>query len=285
MKFGKFEIDVLDTGIFGLDGGAMFGVVPKNIWSKIYNAGDDLNRIPLSASPMLIRYDNKKILVDTGNGTKYNDKLVKIYNFDMEKGNLDYSLSKLGLKRDEITDVILTHLHFDHCGDSTIIENGKIIPAFANAKYYVQKEHYKWALAPTEKDRASFMKDNYEEIISNGMMEFLDGEGELFDGIKVQLTNGHTKALQMVKLESEGKSLLYCADLSPTSAHINYAYGLGYDNFPLTTLAEKKKYFNQAVEENTLLVFEHDAFCQAAYIGLGDKGLYIKEKVVITDNI
>ncbi len=281
MKFGKFEIDVLDTGIFGLDGGAMFGVVPKNIWSKLYNQGDELNRIPLAARPMLIRYEDKKILVDTGNGTKYNDKLVKIYNFDLEKGNLDYSLSKFGIKRDEITDVILTHLHFDHCGDSTIYENGKIVPAFPNAKYYVQKDHYKWSLSPTEKDRASFIKENYEEIISNGMMEFLDGEGEIFDGIKVVLSHGHTKALQMVRVESEDQSLLYCADLSPTSAHIGYAYGLGYDNFPLTTIEEKKKYFNQAAEENTLLVFEHDAFCEAAYIGLNDKGLFIKERIKI----
>ena len=281
MKFGKFEVDVLDTGLFGLDGGAMFGVVPKTIWSKLYNHGDDLNRIPLAARPMLIRYGDKKILVDTGNGTKYNEKLVQIYNFDLEKGNLDYSLSKIGISRNEITDVILTHLHFDHCGDSTIVENGKIVPAFPNAKYYVQKDHYKWALNPTEKDRASFIKDNYEEIISNGMMEFVDGEGEIFPGIKLVLSNGHTKALQMVRVESEDKSLLYCADLSPTSAHIGYAYGLGYDNFPLTTIEEKKKYFNQAAEENTLLVFEHDAFCEAAYIGLGEKGLFVKERIKI----
>ena len=142
MKLGNFEIDVLDTGVFGLDGGAMFGVVPKVLWAKGYNEGDDKNRIPLAARPMLIRWDDKNLLIDTGNGTKYNEKIAKIYDIDLQKSVIETALSPFGLKPEDITDVILTHLHFDHAGGGTVLQNGKAVPAFPNAKYYVQKEHY-----------------------------------------------------------------------------------------------------------------------------------------------
>lgn len=279
MKLGKFNIRAVETGLFALDGGAMFGVAPKNLWAKKYHPGDEQNRIPLAARPLLVEYDDKKILIDTGNGTKYNEKLVNIYGFDLEKSEIENALKPLNISRNEITDVILTHLHFDHAGGSTMVKNGELIPSFPNAKYYVQKDNYQWSKNATEKDRASFMPDNYEPIISAGMIEFLDGDGELFPGINLINLYGHTKAMQLVKLSDGDESLLFLADLAPTNAHLNYAFSMGYDNFPLTTIEERKKLFSQAYEENTILFFEHDAFLQATKLKAKDKGFEAGERI------
>lgn len=284
MQIGKFKINTIDTGIFHLDGGAMFGVVPKALWSKKYNQGDELNRIPLAARPLLIEFDNKKILVDTGNGNKRDAKFCQIYGIDNSLGDISKGLSKFGLKSDDITDVILTHLHFDHAGASTIVENGKIIPTFPNAIYYVQKEQYDWALNPTDKDRASFIKDDYSPLFDEGLLRFTCGEQELFDGISVIPVNGHTKSLQMVKIDDGNESLLYVADLAPTSAHLAYTFGLAYDNFPLTTMEEKKKIFPVAYENNTIICFEHDAFIQACRLVDTGKGFGVGEIIKISDN-
>lgn len=283
MKLGKFEIDLVDTGIFGLDGGSMFGVVPKALWSKRYHSGDTQNRIPLAARPMLIRYDDKKILVDTGNGTKHNEKFVKIYDVDLYKSSLDVALKPFGISRVDITDVILTHLHFDHAGGATMIEKGEVLPTFPNAKYFVQKQQYDWALNPAEKDQASFLQDDFVPLRDGGMLEFVEGEGSIYHGIDVIPVNGHTKSMQMVKLTDGGQSLLYMADLCPTSAHIGIPFVMGYDNYPLTTIEEKKKYFPLAYEEDWIIVFEHDAFNQAGRLMSTEKGFVLKEKVTITE--
>jgi len=280
-KLGNFELYSVDTCIFGLDGGAMFGVVPKNIWSKKYHSGDSQNRIPLAARPLLVIADDKKILIDTGNGTKYNEKLQEIYNINIEESDIEKSLKKIGFSTDEITEVILTHLHFDHSGGNTIYEDGELIPTFKNAKYYVQKSHYNWAINPTEKDRASFMQENYKPLLDNGVLEFLDGDGELFKGINLHIVNGHTKSLQMVELVSDGQKLLYLADLCPTNAHLNIAYAMAYDNFPLTTIEERKYYYQKCYEEDIILFFEHDAFIKAGKIDKTDKGYFIKQTIDI----
>lgn len=282
MQLGKFTINLLDTGLFALDGGAMFGVVPKVMWSKAYNSGDELNRIPLAARPLLIQFDNKKILVDTGNGTKLNEKIRKIYNIDNTKSAIDKPLARFGLAVGDITDVILTHLHFDHSGGAVSIIDGKLIPTFPNAKFYVQKEHLKWALNPTEKDKASFFPENYVPLVESGLLDKLDGEGELFPGISVMPLNGHTKAMQLVKISDSGENALFCADLCATSAHIPIPYGMGYDNFPLTTIEEKKRILPQAYEENWTMIFEHDAFVQAGKIISTDKGFALGEKITVT---
>ncbi|MGA2297145.1 MAG: MBL fold metallo-hydrolase [FCB group bacterium] len=282
MNIGKFQIDVLDTGIFGLDGGAMFGVVPKALWAIAYNPGDELNRIPLAARPLLIRTTDKIILVDTGNGNKMSDTFAERYGIDREKSSLELALKPFNLKPEKITDVILTHLHFDHAGGAAVIKNGEIVPTFPNAKYYVQKEHLMWAESPTDKDKASFVKNNYQSLVQNGLVETLDGPGELFPGITVMPVNGHTKAMQIVKISDGGQTLLYCADLSPTSAHVNIPFIMGYDNNPLTVIEEKKKYFAEAYEDKWILCFEHDAFVQAAYVNNTNKGFSAGEKVVIT---
>jgi len=280
LKIGKFDVKSLDTGLFALDGGAMFGVIPKNLWSKKYNQGDEFNRIPLASRPLVITFDDRKILVDSGNGTKYDEKFVEMYNIDIAKSEIRNTLTQsTGIKSDEITDVILTHLHFDHCGGSTEIVNGLAQPVFGNAKHYVQKKHLEWAKSPSVKDRASFMPENYQPLIDENVLEFTDGEGELFSGISVIPIHGHTSFMQMVKISDGGETLLYCADLAPTTAHLGIAYGMGYDNFPLTTIEEKKKYFTQAAEENWIIFFEHDAFTQAVRIENGPKGFVVKEQV------
>jgi len=277
MKIGKFQIDVIDTGLFALDGGAMFGVVPKPLWAKAYNSGDEANRIPLAAKPILIRWDDKKVLIDTGNGTKFPEKLANIYNIDLEKSNIAHSLAKLNLKPDDITDVILTHLHFDHAGGATYRLGNDIAPTFPNAKYYVQQSHYNWALNPTDKDSASFFRDDFEPLIANGMLHFTDGDGEIFPGIYVFPVFGHTQAMQLVKISGEGKTLLYLADLSPTAAHINIPYVLAYDNFPLTSIEEKKKYLQIAYEDNWMLFFEHDAFTDFGKLIQGKRGFEVEK--------
>jgi len=263
MDIGKFELKAVETTIFGFDGGAMFGVVPKAIWSRSYNIGDEQNRIPLAARPLLVSFDNKKVLIDTGNGDKFDDKLSSIYSLNRQQSNIVNALEKLSIRADDITDVILTHLHFDHSGGATSIVNGEIVPTFPNAKYYVQKKQLDWAESPTEKDRASFMSENWECLLSNSMLQLIEGDGELFPGIDIIISNGHTKNMSLVKISDNGQSLVYCADLCPTSAHVGIPFSMGYDNFPVTVMAEKKKMFPKFYEKGTLLFFEHDAYHRA----------------------
>ncbi len=282
MKLKDMEIDLLDAGKFALDGGAMFGVIPKVFWSKAYYPGDEINRIPLAARPLLIKRNDRKILVDCGNGTKLPDKLAKIYKVDKNDA-VENALKKFGLNPEDITDVILTHLHFDHAGGATTFDsNGEIVPTFPNAKYYVQKDHFAWAINPSEKDAASFMKPNYEPLKALGVLEELDGGGELFPGIRLEVLHGHTRAMQAIEIDSGGEKFFYAADLTPTSAHIPFPWIIAYDNEPLTTLEEKKRIIPKAYEENTTFIFEHDARVQAAKIRSTEKGFEAGEKVVIT---
>lgn len=273
------KITTLNAGEFALDGGAMFGVVPKVLWSRAYSEGDDKNRIPLSARVLLIRQEGKNILVDTGNGTKLPEKTKSIY--DINEININDELKKINLSSSDINYVILTHLHFDHSGGATEIINNEIVPAFPNAKYYVQKDHWDWAINPTEKDRASFINDNYVPLKNHGVIEFLDGNGEIFPGIELINVNGHTKAMQMVKIRNDDGTFLFCTDLCPTSAHLKAPFVMGYDNYPLTALEEKKKFIGMAYEENWTLIFEHDRFTVGGKVATNEKGFYVSEKVEI----
>jgi glyoxylase-like metal-dependent hydrolase (beta-lactamase superfamily II) len=294
MHCGHFTVEVLETGDFALDGGAMFGVVPRALWEKSYHAPDAQNRIPMKAAALLVRgiFDGKErvIVVDTGNGEKFSPKLAAIYNIDTSRFRLLTSLARFGVKPSEVTDVILTHLHFDHAGGATMLsERGELVPTFPNARHYVQRDHLTWAQAPTEKDRASFITENFEPLIANGMLETLDGSGELFPGISLQLFHGHTRALQGVFLQGNDESgkpsetkLFFPADLIPTSAHVPVPYIMAYDNFPMTTLDEKKDILPRLYEEQCLVIFEHDGFTQAARIQAAGRGFARGEGVVIT---
>ncbi|MGB9664399.1 MAG: MBL fold metallo-hydrolase [Ignavibacteria bacterium] len=280
MRIGKYEIVSVKSGMFRLDGGAMFGVVPKVLWNKL-NPADDLNRINLTTRSLLLVSDRRKILVDTGLGNKFDDKFKNIYAID--NFPIDEALRQKGFHQDEITDVLITHLHFDHTGGSTKFENNSVIPTFKNAKYYVQKSQFEWALNPSDKDRASFVKEDFLPIQEFNQVEFTEGNFRLDDEIEIIISNGHTPSQQHLKISDGKNTLFYCGDLIPTSAHIPFPYVMSYDLFPLTTIEEKKKILPQAYEEKWILFFEHDPFVSSVIITEGKKGFEIKEKNIIED--
>lgn len=277
------KINLIETGQFRLDGGAMFGVVPKTLWERAYDPGDEKNRIPLQARILLIQQNERNILVDCGNGTKFDEKKKSIYDINFETSEPVNFLEPYGLKPSDITDVILTHLHFDHCGGATTIQNGKVVPSFPNAKYYIQREQYNHAINPTLKDAASYFQENYLPLKEIGILELLDGDGEIFPGISVITVDGHTPKMQMVKITDGETTYLYLADLIPTSAHIPLPYILAYDNYPLTTLKEKGKLLPIIVENNWTVIFEHDAFVPAGKINFDEskRSYKLGEKVDI----
>jgi glyoxylase-like metal-dependent hydrolase (beta-lactamase superfamily II) len=274
MKIGNYEVHSIETGRFALDGGAMFGVVPWVFWSKT-NPPDERQRISLAARCWLIRGNGKTILVDDGNGNKWNDKLKDIYRLDNSEMELVKSLAQLNVRPDEVTDVILTHLHFDHAGGSTVRVDGKVVPTFPNAKYYVQQKHWEQALRPTEKDRGSFMADDFMPLKEQGVLEFVDGEFELFPGIDLVVCNGHTAAQQLPKISDGKTTMLFCCDLIPTASHLPLSYIMGYDLRPLVTLEEKKKIIPRAYEEKWILFLEHDSNVEAVTLKSAEKGFAI----------
>ena len=280
MRIGPYEIHPIETGRFALDGGAMFGIVPYVFWSKT-NPPDDRRRISLAARCLLIRGNGKTILIDDGNGTKFTDKLRDIYKLDNSESNLISSLEQRGVKPEDVTDVILTHLHFDHAGGSTTRIKGELLPAFPRAKYHVQREHWELAQRPTEKDRGSFMKDDFLPLKEHGVLEFIEGEPELFPNIRLVVCNGHTTA-QQLPLISDGKTtLLFCCDLVPTKSHVPLPYVMAYDVRPLTTIDEKKRILGRAAEEEWTLFLEHDPSVEAITVQAAEKGFVVKSEIAI----
>jgi glyoxylase-like metal-dependent hydrolase (beta-lactamase superfamily II) len=276
MHIGKYKLSVVNTGFFRLDGGAMFGVIPKNLWQKS-NPPDDQNRIKLATRNLLLENGKKKILVDTGMGNKWDDKAKKIYDIDQQRNSIETSLQELNLKPEDITDVILTHLHFDHTGGSTKHENGKIVPAFPNAKYFVHKKNYEWAMNPSERDKGSYIKENFAPLYEEGVLNLISDES-FDDEIDFIVVNGHTFGQQLLKIYDSENTILYCGDLFPTTSHVPLPYVMGYDLQPLITVMEKKKILPVAVEENWKLFFEHDPETVFASVSNSDKGFKISEK-------
>jgi glyoxylase-like metal-dependent hydrolase (beta-lactamase superfamily II) len=280
MQIGNYKLHSIQTGLFKLDGGAMFGVVPKPLWQRT-NPSDDLNRIEMCTRALLLVSKDKKILIDTGIGYKLSEKLNKIYEVDFSQYTLENSLREKGFKNEDITDVILTHLHFDHAGGNTFIKDDQVLPAFPNAVYHVQEKHYHWAMNPTERDKASFFPENYESLDELRMLNKINGEYVFDENITFLPVTGHTPYMQMVKIGDGDKSLLYLADLIPTAGHIPLPYIMGYDLFPLTTLEEKRNYLKEITKKNRIVFFEHDPHTECAYIGKGDKGYFLKEKFTL----
>ena len=256
MKIGKYKLSIIESGYLGLDGGAMFGIVPKPLWEKS-NPSDESNRIRLSTRHLLLENGNRKIIIDTGIGNKWDEKMKSIYAVD-ENYSMNSALSKVGLNTEDITDVILTHLHFDHTGGSTIENDGKLEPAFPNAKYYVQKQNYNWGINPSQRDKGSYLIENFKPLSEEGVLNFINGNESFDDEIEFIVVNGHTFGQQMVKVSDGNNTILFCADLIPTVSHIPFPYIMGYDLQPLVTLEEKKKYLKIAIDENWKLFFGHD---------------------------
>lgn len=274
LKIGEYEVCPIPTGIFGLDGGAMFGTVPKVLWEKS-NPPDEKNRIPMEARGLLLKSKNRIILIDCGNGgdfvAKYGEKLgtkfAEMYGVQGEAIQLKKSLLSHGVTPEMVTDVILTHLHFDHCGGGVTEKNGQLVPTFSKAQYYVQKENLETAQSPNIREKASYFSANFQPLLAAGVLKVIDGEVKnLLPQISVLLSYGHTRGHQMVLIESPEKTLLYCGDVIPTSSHVRLAWVMGYDLEPLKIISEKEKILQRAAREKWFLFFEHDPYCDAATV-------------------
>ncbi len=277
MKIGSYKLYPVSAGKFALDGGAMFGIIPKPLWSKT-NPPDDMNRIALAMRCLLLKSDKRIVLIDNGAGNKYSEKQKKIYTLGDPLADLDRDLMRAGVTREAVTDLILTHLHFDHAGGTTSRNGTEIVLNFPNARHYIQKSHWEHALNPTERDKGSFMKDDYEILGSSPLLELLDGPGELFPGLSLLLTDGHTTSQQLPLISDGTASVLFCGDLVPTVSHLPFVYMMGYDIRPLFTLADKKRYLKQAFDEKWILFFEHDPETVAGELIQTDKGFSLGER-------
>jgi glyoxylase-like metal-dependent hydrolase (beta-lactamase superfamily II) len=262
MHFGDIEVRFLDAGPFGLDGGSMFGVVPKVLWEK-KSPPDANNRIRMRANSLLVRTQRKNILIETGNGAKMDAKLRSIYNVPEGHPLLD-SLSQVGLKPDQIDLVINTHLHFDHCGGNTSITNGRILPTFRRARYVVQRTELEHAMNPTERDRASYFPENFAPISKQGLWDLVDGDIEIVPGISVARIPGHNASIQAVLISGGGKTLAFVADLLPTRHHIPLPWIMAYDLYPLQSLETKRQWIPRMLQGQWIVVFGHDPDVPAA---------------------
>ncbi len=272
----------VETGNFKLDGGAMFGVVPQSIWNRT-NPADTNNMIDLSARCMLIEDGNKLILIDNGLGDKQSEKFFSYY-YRWGNHSLDNSLKELGFHRDDITDVFLTHLHFDHCGGSIQWNKDRTgyEPAFKNARFWTNKEHWEWATNPNAREKASFLKENLLPMQESGQLNFInrDNVSQLENselGFGILFVDGHTEKMMLPRIKYKGKSIVFMADLIPTVGHIPLPYLMGYDTRPLLTLEEKAQFLNHAAENKLLLFFEHDAHNQLCTLKQTEKGVRLDE--------
>lgn len=267
----------INTGYFKLDGGAMFGVVPKSIWNKL-NPADENNMCSWALRCLLIEDGNRLILVDNGMGDKQDAKFFGHY-YLHGNDSLDKSLAQYGFNRNDITDVILTHLHFDHCGGSIMKEGDKLIPAFPNAIFWSNERHWKWATVPNDREKASFLKENILPIQESGQLQFLPvTEGASFnDTISLTFAHGHTDAMMLPVINYKDRTIIYMADLLPSIGHLPIPYVMAYDMFPLTTLLEKKAFLQNALSKDAILFFEHDPVNECCTLQLTEKGIRSKE--------
>lgn len=278
MQIGKYKLYSIQTGLFKLDGGAMFGVVPKPLWSMT-NPADESNRIEMCMRSLLLVSADRKILIDNGVGYKTSSKFREIYAINHEEFKLENELRKHNISANEITDVIITHLHFDHAGGSTYRdENGELKLTFPNAIHHIQKKQWEWGQNPSDRDKASYIPDNYNLIDEKKMLNLLNGDTKFDDEISLHTVNGHTPGMQLIKISDEIYSLFYAADLLPMTSHIPLPYIMGYDLFPLTTLDEKKYFLPMAAHENWKIFFEHDPFTEVCRIEQTQKGFKAADK-------
>lgn len=277
------KLFTIDTGMFKLDGGAMHGVVPKSMWNRA-NPADENNMCTWAMRCLLIEHGNYKILIDTGMGTKQDEKFFSYYHPHGED-TLEKSLSKHGYSTGDITDVFLTHLHFDHCGGAIKREGDKLLPTFPNARYWTNEAHWQSALHPNDREKASFLKENIVPIEEHGQLNFvhkMDGEEWLQD-FKIRVVNGHTEAMMLPQIKYNNTTILYCADLVPSAAHISMPWVMAYDMRPLDTLKEKATLLAEAAKNNWVLFFEHDPKIECCTLKEENGRIRINETFKLSD--
>ena len=282
MKIGKYDLYSVETSEFGLDGGAMFGIIPKPVWEKIVSA-DELNRVHMVTRSLLLVSDEKKILIDTGNGTKWEEKYKQIYDINTDQYNIEKSLRKYGFSSEQITDVICTHMHFDHIGGYTKIKSGKVVPTFPNAKYWISEENWKLANHPSQKDAGSFIENDWKVLAENQMIEIIDGREPFIEGIETIVTHGHTPGLLHPVVSDESNKLFYGADIFPMVAHIPIPWVMAYDVQPVVTMEEKQKLLQKMEREDWILFFEHDPHIQACTVHKDGKHYKLNKEIKISD--
>ncbi len=280
----------INTGFFKLDGGAMFGVVPKSIWNKL-NPADENNLCSWALRSLLIEDGNRLILIDNGIGNKQGEKFFSHY-YLHGTDSLDNSLAKYGFHRNDITDVILTHLHFDHCGGSIEREGERLVPAFKKATFWSNEKHWQWATQPNEREKASFLKENILPIRESGQLKMIPtsesdssklSSAYFSDSLSIRFVNGHTEKMMLPQVNYNGQTIVFVADLLPSVAHLPIPYIMAYDMFPLTSLNEKKSFLQEAASNDYLLFFQHDPAIECCSLQQTDKGVRNKENFKLSD--
>jgi len=275
LTLGDFELTIVSDGTYYLDGGALFGVVPKPLWSKKMSA-DELNRVSVGLNSLLIRTGKQNVLVETGIGSKISEKMAKIF---CPQQKLLQGLEAAGVSPEDIDVVINTHLHFDHCGWNTVRRGDRVAATFPRATYYVQEGEWRHGTLQLERDRVSYLSENYDPLISSGQMRLLKGDYEIAPGISVKVYPGHTRHMQAVMVESGGRRACYISDLIPTSAHLDLTWVMAFDLFPLETIENRKKFYQQALPEKWLVVFTHDPNTPWAYLESHEGGKIVATPV------
>ncbi len=287
------KLYTINTGYFKLDGGAMFGVVPKSMWNKL-NPADENNMCSWALRCLLIEDGERLILIDTGMGNKQDAKFFGHY-FLHGNDSMDHSLATHGFNRNDITDVFLTHLHFDHCGGAIQRDGDKLLPAFPNATYWSNKDHWEWATRPNDREKASFLKENILPIQESGQLQFISIPDEIqldtsplqsasfTDNISVRFTNGHTDKMMLPQIKYKGRTIVFMADLLPSVEHMPLPYVMAYDMFPLTTLHEKRSFLQEAANNDYILYFEHDPVNECCTVQMTDRGVRKKDCFTLSD--
>lgn len=273
----------VETELFKLDGGAMHGVVPKVLWNKL-NPADDNNLCTWAMRCLLVEIGNRRILIDTGIGDKQDEKFFGHYHLNKDN-TMDKSLNKLGLSTDDITDVFLTHLHFDHVGGAVKRVGDQLVPTFKNATYWSNESHWQWATVPNPREKASFLTENILPLQQTGQLQFIEEKEniEFLPGFNVRFVNGHTDAMMLPQLKYKDNTILYCADLLPSVHHLPLPWVMGYDTRPLLTMEEKARLLEEAANNNYLLYFEHDAYNEMASVQNTSKGVRQQDILRLTD--
>jgi glyoxylase-like metal-dependent hydrolase (beta-lactamase superfamily II) len=272
----------IETGNFKLDGGAMFGVVPKSLWNKVYPA-DENNMCNLALRNLLVESNNKVTLIDAGLGSKQNEKFFSYYYLN-GVSTLEHSLNQVGFSKQDITDVILTHLHFDHCGGA-IEKDGdtEYRPAFPNANYWISRSQWKWAMDPNQRERASYLPENFEPLEKTGKLNLINDEEKFNEDIEFRFFKGHTEGLMIPLVHYKNSTLVFVSDLIPTIAHLPLSWICGFDTRPLLSMEEHKTFLNEALHKNYTLFFEHDVYNECCNLINTDKGIRMKESFTLNE--